>query len=154
MRPLRRSILQRACPSRKDGTPQAQLTQQLAAVEDQLRIARNLGDVLVAAFFRGSNAESRATQRILLLDEVKLAFGVPAPGSAAKADPIAGVKLTKIGVELRRQQKAIVPFHWELEFPEVFALDESLRALGGFDAIVGNPPFAGNNKLIEGSPEH
>jgi hypothetical protein len=31
------------------------------------------------------------------------------------------------------------PFHWPLEFPEVF-----LRADGGFDAFVGNPPFHGN----------
>lgn len=31
------------------------------------------------------------------------------------------------------------PFHWPLEFPEVFALKHS-----GFDAIIGNPPFLGN----------
>jgi hypothetical protein len=31
------------------------------------------------------------------------------------------------------------PFHWPLEFPEVF-----VRENGGFDAIVGNPPFLGN----------
>ncbi|MCP2156381.1 UNVERIFIED_ORG: hypothetical protein J2S29_002767 [Rhizobium sp. SLBN-170] len=31
------------------------------------------------------------------------------------------------------------PFHWPLEFPEVF-----LRANSGFDAFVGNPPFLGN----------
>ncbi|PZS07776.1 MAG: restriction endonuclease [Solirubrobacterales bacterium] len=32
------------------------------------------------------------------------------------------------------------PFHWALEFPEV-------RAQGGFDAIVGNPPFQGGKKI-------
>ena len=32
------------------------------------------------------------------------------------------------------------PFHWALEFPEV-------RANGGFDAIVGNPPFQGGKKI-------
>jgi hypothetical protein len=31
-------------------------------------------------------------------------------------------------------------FHWELEFPEVFVG-------GGFDAIVGNPPFMGGSKI-------
>lgn len=36
------------------------------------------------------------------------------------------------------------PFHWELEFPEVFSRKES-----GFDAVVGNPPFAGKNTTIE-----
>ena len=32
------------------------------------------------------------------------------------------------------------PFHWPLEFPEVFEQ-------GGFDVIVGNPPFLGNKKI-------
>jgi hypothetical protein len=34
------------------------------------------------------------------------------------------------------------PFHWALEFPEVF-----LRELAGFDVIVGNPPFIGGKKV-------
>ncbi|MFJ2059884.1 Eco57I restriction-modification methylase domain-containing protein [Streptomyces sp. NPDC087908] len=34
-----------------------------------------------------------------------------------------------------------VPVHWPLEFPEVFA------ERGGFDAVVGNPPFLGGQKL-------
>jgi hypothetical protein len=33
------------------------------------------------------------------------------------------------------------PFHWELEFPEVFLVAT------GFDAIVGNPPFMGGKKI-------
>ena len=32
------------------------------------------------------------------------------------------------------------PFHWALEFPEV-------QVQGGFDAIVGNPPFQGGSKI-------
>jgi hypothetical protein len=38
------------------------------------------------------------------------------------------------------------PFHWEIEFPEVFA-----RHNPGFDAIVGNPPFAGKNTISAAS---
>lgn len=34
------------------------------------------------------------------------------------------------------------PFHWALEYPEVF-----LRDSGGFDAIVGNPPFLGGQRI-------
>ncbi|MEV6194137.1 DNA methyltransferase [Streptomyces sp. NPDC051920] len=34
-----------------------------------------------------------------------------------------------------------VPLHWPLEFPEVFV------ERGGFDAVVGNPPFLGGKKL-------
>jgi hypothetical protein len=42
----------------------------------------------------------------------------------------------------------LLPFHWQIEFPEVFQ-----RENGGFDAIVGNPPFAGKNTLINGNRE-
>ena len=37
------------------------------------------------------------------------------------------------------------PFHWPLEYPEVFG-----KADSGFDAMVGNPPFVGG-QLISGS---
>lgn len=36
----------------------------------------------------------------------------------------------------------VQPFHWELEFPEVFLSPERVRAgRTGFDAIIGNPPY-------------
>jgi len=34
------------------------------------------------------------------------------------------------------------PFHWPLEFPEVFLCEKS-----GFDAFVGNPPFLGGKRI-------
>lgn len=34
------------------------------------------------------------------------------------------------------------PFHWPLEFPEVFR-----RTNSGFDALVGNPPFLGGRRI-------
>jgi len=39
-------------------------------------------------------------------------------------------------------QPALYPFHWVLEFPEVFAREDA-----GFDAIVGNPPYLGGRKI-------
>src|SRR5262249_5449224 len=44
--------------------------------------------------------------------------------------------------ELRAGPKGVSPFHWEIEFPEVFA-----RTNPGFDCIVGNPPFMGGGKI-------
>ena len=38
------------------------------------------------------------------------------------------------------------PFHWDVEFPEVFADDNA-----GFDAVIGNPPFAGKNTIAAAS---
>jgi hypothetical protein len=37
------------------------------------------------------------------------------------------------GAEFARRR---LPFHWDLEFPEVFG-----RAMPGFDAVIGNPPY-------------
>ncbi|MER5832626.1 hypothetical protein ABT116_17670, partial [Streptomyces sp. NPDC002130] len=46
-----------------------------------------------------------------------------------------------LGAELPEGALERRPVHWPLVFPEVF----SLR--GGFDAVVGNPPFLGGKKL-------
>ncbi|NWJ97316.1 MAG: Eco57I restriction-modification methylase domain-containing protein, partial [Chloroflexi bacterium] len=32
-------------------------------------------------------------------------------------------------------------FHWELEFPEVFYNETQRKPEGGFDAVIGNPPY-------------
>ena len=49
--------------------------------------------------------------------------------------------------EARDAEPPLAPFHWEIEFPEVFD-----RENPGFDAFVGNPPFAGKNTLVAGNP--
>jgi hypothetical protein len=41
------------------------------------------------------------------------------------------------------------PFHWALEFPEVFAGERR-----GFDAFVGNPPFLGGKRITTVLGEH
>jgi hypothetical protein len=38
------------------------------------------------------------------------------------------------------------PFHWPLEFPELFEVGSD-SASSGFDAFVGNPPFMGGKKI-------
>ena len=44
--------------------------------------------------------------------------------------------------EWRNAEPPLAPFHWEIEFPEVFERENS-----GFDAIVGNPPFLGGKRI-------
>ena len=102
--------------------------------------------MLAGAFFAGGNRKSRRNALLLRQDKVRAAFGNP-------PDFAAGVALEDLAKKQRQLEKPIVPFHWELEFPEVFDLDQSLRPQVGFDAIVGNPPFAGKNTLIDGSSE-
>ncbi|MCJ2556822.1 MAG: N-6 DNA methylase [Candidatus Thermoplasmatota archaeon] len=40
-------------------------------------------------------------------------------------------------------------FHWELEFPEVFFEEGRIKTNPGFDAVVGNPPYANIEDLKE-----
>ena len=46
----------------------------------------------------------------------------------------------------RQDDPPLAPFHWEIEFPEVFEGKNP-----GFDAVVGNPPFAGKNTIAAGN---
>jgi len=90
--------------------------------------------------------------RLIELANVRTArrFGIDLPGDAAEravaavADDAAWAAIRKIDWFRRAQAAASAAsfFHWELAFPEVF-LDGDGRqsADGGFDAVVGNPPW-------------
>ncbi len=43
-------------------------------------------------------------------------------------------------------------FHWELEFPEVFFDESKRKENGGFDAVVGNPPYVRQEGLGDDKP--
>jgi Eco57I restriction-modification methylase len=51
--------------------------------------------------------------------------------------PVAWNRLADTAASLK-----LTPFHWEIEFPEIFT-----RSNGGFDAIIGNPPFLGGTRI-------
>jgi hypothetical protein len=106
-------------------------------IESRLLVIRQLGDAIVASFFQADKEKQRELARRRL--------GVLASGLAANYWP----KFAAMASEIRGGDNPIIPFHWELEFPEVFA-----RENGGFDAITGNPPFAGKNTLINGNAEN
>ena len=88
-----------------------------------------LGDLVIAAFVHGSNAKSREKLRSQFAGAV----------AANLTDEYRGWL-----EELRHEDPPLAPFHWEIEFPEVFMRDNP-----GFDAVVGNPPFAGRGTLRE-----
>ena len=106
-------------------------------IESRLLVIRQLGDAIVASFFQADKEKQRELARRRL--------GVLASGLASNYWP----KFADMASEIRGGDNPIIPFHWELEFPEVFA-----RENGGFDAITGNPPFAGKNTLINGNAEN
>ena len=95
---------------------------------------RLIGDAAVAVFFAYDKDRARRAD----LPDLSLAAG----GEAWD-------RLQQRAVSLEGGEHPVRPFHWEIEFPEVFARDNP-----GFDAIVGNPPFAGKNTTIAGNREH
>ena len=80
-----------------------------------------------------------------------LRSGAP-PSPALVAEGLAGIlggvttlpraRLAAWSEEARAIARAHGVFHWELAFPEVFFnADGGPRPLGGFDAVIGNPPW-------------
>jgi hypothetical protein len=50
------------------------------------------------------------------------------------------------GIVRALRAQGVTPFHWGIEFPEVFRQ-------GGFDVIVGNPPYSGGRSVNERNGE-
>jgi hypothetical protein len=108
------------------------------ALEGRLAPIRTMGDAIISAFFAADKPRARDRERA----EIESWLAGSLQGQWDKLDAAAAASL-------RADEHSITPFHWQVEFPEVFA-----RENGGFDAIVGNPPFAGKNTIISGNREH
>lgn len=109
-------------------TPQLK-HEKLEKADEALNLVREAGDLVIAAFFSADKDRARSQKR----DELLARFTESLRDVTVSFDEDVG--------SLRRGRFAVTPFHWEIEFPEVFDRENS-----GFDAIVGNPPFlAGRN---------
>ena len=94
------------------------------AALDQVRI---FGDLALAAFFEGAKPKQREDLRKQFANDIQHDRAHQYQSwleELANADP------------------PLAPFHWPIEFPEAFERDNP-----GFDALVGNPPFAGKNTV-------
>ncbi len=96
-------------------------------VQRELEQVRFFGDLAVAAFFDAEKLRERERKR---LDYV---------GAIERQDT---ENLKRMLAVRRHADPPLAPFHWQIEFPEVFD-----REWPGFDAFVGNPPFVGGRKV-------
>lgn len=102
-------------------------------IETELHDIRLKGDLVIASFFAKDKDKARKDER----DNLWLKFYNRQKNQEDDLD------VRRICAELRYGEKPVPAFNWEIEFPEVFDRDNP-----GFDAIVGNPPFAGKNTTI------
>ena len=96
-------------------------------VKDELDEAAVFGDLVLAAFFEKAKPREREALRAQIADAL-------VRGETHQ--------YRSWIEELRDGEPPLAPFHWEIELPEVFE-----RETPGFDAVVGNPPFAGKNTV-------
>ena len=101
--------------------------------EEQVDPARIVGDAVIAAFFSADKTKAREDARVEV--EQWISDSVPPKWDLLEAK-----------AKGFRNEHGWRPFHWEIEFPEAF-----VRENPGFDAIVGNPPFAGKNTISAAS---
>jgi hypothetical protein len=87
----------------------------------------------IAAFFAGDKEKERKEKRSEFSQKV----------NGWRSGVVNIKQVEGIAESLQMLEKPIMPFNWEIEFPEVFD-----RKNLGFDAIIGNPPFAGKNTAI------
>lgn len=128
------------------------------ALRTQLRLIpiRDIGDVEAMAALDARSRNELALPELIADALVGIALAdnraVRVTALATMADEAAGSDVNA-RTRLLRQAKVDLaldapdgmsrhPFHWPLEFPEVF-----LRENGGFDAFVGNPPFVGGRRI-------
>jgi len=104
----------------------------LKEADKALSDVRLLGDAVVAAFFRAEKPKLREAERLRVTTEADAHLR----GEHSK-------HLVEFAGSLRESDKPIPPFHWEIEYPEVFE-----RVEPGFDVIVGNPPFGGHVTIV------
>jgi hypothetical protein len=120
-----------------DGTPETLLRERLQAADRFLNQGRKYGDLVLSAFFAADNDRKRKER----LESLAVDLG----DQRTQFDAARHTRLAAALGDLRGGPHPVVPFHWEIEFPEVFD-----RENPGFDAFVGNPPFAGKNTLAAG----
>lgn len=130
----------------QDEKPYDELRQELEGADKALAFARLTGDCVIAAYFSADKDKARLVRLDVLAKQ--LVKYISSQESIEDRQP-----LTEAVASLHGGDHPLQPFHWQIEFPEVFTVDAKGKPNGGFDAIVGNPPFAGKNTIISGNRE-
>ena len=125
------SELRRQIREADDTVDERRLQNLWREAQDAVAEVRLFGDLVLAAFFEGAKPKERESR------------------CSAYQEAILTGEAWRHAAEMQERRNAelpFAPFPWEIEFPEVFERDNP-----GFDAFVGNPPFAGKNTVAAGN---
>jgi hypothetical protein len=117
----------------------------LAGAERKLHALKVVGDLVIGSALEEAAGRGKARTTVeAATDELREALN--ADDDDRRAALLAHVE-ARTGHGLMAGRAPLAPdlpqpFHWILDFPEAFQRDN-----GGFDAIVGNPPFLGGSKI-------
>lgn len=126
----------------REDVPYRDQAARMANADEALDLIRLVGDACVSGFFAGQKKKEREEHAERLFGVASSYLESLTAGRGKQVDFESRRVLGQAAARLRAGSHPIPAFHWEIEFPEVFA-----RENGGFDAFVGNPPFLGGNKI-------
>lgn len=108
-------------------TPEQIAAKSALYVEAEMAVANlnSAADVLVALEMKGLKGKAYETERVSAADHITAYWDK---------------ELVELQTYAKRQLSQNITFHWALEFPEILSR-------GGFDGLVGNPPFMGGKKI-------
>ncbi|HEX4334344.1 MAG TPA: DNA methyltransferase [Polyangiaceae bacterium] len=145
-------IRQRIKELAAEGTWAAQREKErlLFDAEDALGRVRLVGDLVIGAFFSRAKDKDREKERARRLALVEQWLAAEKRSDEARVTELEG-ELRDLQAELKKTQ---VPFHWMVEFPEVFYEERPDPLDGGrtngaayVDGFIGNPPFLGGMRI-------
>ncbi len=107
----------------------------IASLNVRARKAVRLGELIADALIGEVLAKGKSPDLATIAVMADEAIG----NDRGQQEALGRRAVESLSIDLVPGKSARKPFHWPLEFPEVFAGENP-----GFDAIVGNPPFLGN----------
>lgn len=106
-----------------------------ADARQKLEVPERIADAFIGEVFAAGGSGSGLENALASL---AVQAGQAIDGDRAVLVSMHRRSVAALSIDLPADKPARRPFHWPLEFPEVFA-----RERGGFDGMVGNPPFSG-----------
>lgn len=107
-----------------------------AEARQKLEVPERIADAFIGEVFASGGNNSAL---ISATASLAIQAGQAVDGDRDAVEAVIQRSTASLSLDLSTNKERRKPFHWPLEFPEVFSRDGS-----GFDAVVGNPPFLGN----------